>query len=111
MSHKLHPLHIRDLVCEYVKTTGTYPGERGTGRTTALALRFIAQATELAGGCSPKLKIHDHYGGGNGYYMLNVIQGIYDKLFANTMTRLAHITVVGTQQGMSPGTYIWIERK
>ena len=41
---KLHPLHDPQWVAKIVAGTGQYPGKRGTGRTTAMALEAIAQA-------------------------------------------------------------------
>ncbi len=44
---KLHPLHSPKFIFDFMRSTGEYfPAERGTGRTTALALRIIAQAIE-----------------------------------------------------------------
>lgn len=46
MSTVLHPLHSPAWVAEYVANTGQYPGDRATGRTTAQALRAIADAID-----------------------------------------------------------------
>lgn len=57
MGTKLHPLHTPEWVARYVLEKGEYPGERFTGRSTALALRVIAEAIENPG---KKVLIRDH---------------------------------------------------
>ncbi len=43
----MNPLHTAKDISDYVLTTGEYfPTERGTGRTTAIALRTIARCIE-----------------------------------------------------------------
>lgn len=42
----MHPLHTPDWVVQYIKASGEYPGSRATGRSTAQALRLIAQCIE-----------------------------------------------------------------
>lgn len=46
-------------MAQYVLSSGEYPGDRMTGRSTAQALRFIANAID-----NPNVpqKIEDHYG-------------------------------------------------
>jgi hypothetical protein len=47
MCAKIHPLHNVDFIAAVMKDTGRYfPAERGTGRTTVLALQLIAQAIQ-----------------------------------------------------------------
>lgn len=56
---KLHPLHDPQWVAGIVADTGQYPGKRGTGRTTAMALESIAQAIR-----NPEkvVEVRDHSG-------------------------------------------------
>lgn len=56
---KLHPLHDPKWVAEIIASTGQYPGSRGTGRTTALALEAIAQAIRNPG---KVVEVCDHSG-------------------------------------------------
>lgn len=44
MGARLHPLHDARFVSSVVAQTGRYPGARKTGRTTALALEYLARA-------------------------------------------------------------------
>jgi hypothetical protein len=42
---KLNPLHTPELIARHIQYTGEYwPNERCTGRTTAQALRLLAEA-------------------------------------------------------------------
>ncbi|CAI3971344.1 hypothetical protein VAC51_00021 [Variovorax phage VAC_51] len=57
---KLHPMHSADFLSRQVLMTGCYPDtERCTGRTTVLALEFIAKAMS-----NPHVVVHvrDHHG-------------------------------------------------
>ena len=40
----LHPNHTPEFVLLNLQATGRYPGDRCTGRSTALALEYIARA-------------------------------------------------------------------
>lgn len=40
----LHPLHTPTFVAEHVMSTGRLPGMRATGRSTCLALEYVAKA-------------------------------------------------------------------
>lgn len=46
MGPKPHPLHTVEFVASCLVMTGRYPGDRRTGRTTALALQYIAKAIQ-----------------------------------------------------------------
>lgn len=55
---KLHPLHTPELLARHVHCTGEYwPRERCTGRTTALALKLLAEAISKP---HERLIIRDH---------------------------------------------------
>lgn len=59
MSDKLHPLHEPEVLLQRMLNTREYPDRlRGTGRSTAFALKYIAQAIE-----SPYIpvKLRDHH--------------------------------------------------
>lgn len=44
-TRKLHPLHTAEMIAQRVLNTGEYPDpERGTGRTTELALMYLSRA-------------------------------------------------------------------
>lgn len=55
---KLHPLHTPEWVADFIKAHGEYPGDRGTGRTTALALDVLACAIQQPG---KTVKAQDHH--------------------------------------------------
>lgn len=54
----LHPLHTPEFVANYIAYGGGHPQERRTGRSTALALKYIAEAIE-----NPRqpVQIRDHH--------------------------------------------------
>lgn len=57
---RMHPLHNADFIHDYMVNTGEYfPQERGTGRSTAQALGYIAEAVR-----NPfrKIVVVDHRG-------------------------------------------------
>jgi hypothetical protein len=59
-TRRLHPLHSVNMVLDDIRRTGCYFDERrGTGRTTALALQYIAAAISNPF-CS--ILIRDHHG-------------------------------------------------
>ena len=73
-----HPLHTPEFIADVVKATGRYPGDRYTGRSTAIALRLIAEAIE-----SPRkpIPIRDHYGTSLAdRYLRQAMQDMVDKL-------------------------------
>ena len=44
---KLNPLHTPEMIAQVISTTGEYfDPKRGSGRSTALALRYISNAIE-----------------------------------------------------------------
>ena len=57
---KRHPLHSTDFIINTLRMTGEYPGERCTGRTTALAFEYIAKAIRNPG---KELIPQDHHPG------------------------------------------------
>lgn len=56
--YPLHPLHSPQWVAEVVLTSGAYPGERRTGRSTAAALEYVARAIRVPG---LKIALWDHF--------------------------------------------------
>jgi hypothetical protein len=58
MNTKLHPLHTPEYVAQYVLTHGEYPGSRCTGRSTALALEYVAWSIRVPG---LKVVLWDHF--------------------------------------------------
>lgn len=76
--YKLHPLHTVEMVVNHLRQTGKYLGDRHTGRSTAQALRLIANAIE-----NPEklLIIEDHHGTTNADYSLqHTVQKMIDLL-------------------------------
>lgn len=63
MSILLHPLHSPAWVAEYVTQHAQYPGDRCTGRSTAQALRAIADAIDMPH-CQVNLIDHSNVRGG-----------------------------------------------
>lgn len=57
-STKLHPLRTPELVYRHLLDTGCYMGDRCTGRSTSLALGFIAEALRKPG---VTVYIKDHH--------------------------------------------------
>ena len=56
----MHPLHTPEMVCDHVRNTGEYfDPDRCTGRSTVLALNFLAQAIRQP---ERPVKIVDHHG-------------------------------------------------
>ena len=56
---KLNPLHTPEMIAQVISTTGEYfDPKRGSGRSTALALRYISAAIE-----HPRvpIRIEDHH--------------------------------------------------
>ena len=56
---KLNPLHTPEMIAQVISATGEYfDPKRGSGRSTALALRYISAAIE-----HPRvpIRIEDHY--------------------------------------------------
>lgn len=56
---KLNPLHTPEMIARVISTTGEYfDPKRGSGRSTALALRYISDAIEHP---RAPIRIKDHY--------------------------------------------------
>lgn len=56
---KLHPLHSPEMIMDYMLNTGEYwPQERCTGRSTALALEYLAKAIRNPG---VRFHVRDHH--------------------------------------------------
>lgn len=56
---KLNPLHTPEMIAQVISTTGEYfDPKRGSGRSTALALRYISAAIEHP---RAPIRIEDHH--------------------------------------------------
>lgn len=56
---KLNPLHTPEMIAQVISATGEYfDPKRGSGRSTALALRYISDAIEHP---RTPIKIKDHH--------------------------------------------------
>ena len=77
MDHKLHPLHDAGWVAKFIETAGEYPGPRNTGRSTAIALRLIAEAISAP---ETWVNIMDHDSGMPAHKFADTVVGIVRKL-------------------------------
>ena len=77
MGRKLHPLHDADWVAKFIESTGEYPGPRKTGRSTARALRLIAEAISAP---ETGVNITDHESGMPAQKFADTVVGIVRKL-------------------------------
>lgn len=75
----LNPLHDIQFVSNWVQATGRYfPQERRTGRTTVLALQYIAQAMQQP---HEPVYVKDHYVSENANRcLIHTMQDMVDKL-------------------------------
>lgn len=100
MSNKVHPLHDEALVITYIRENGEYPGDRRTGRTTALALKYIAEAI---GKPSVRIYLRDHVDTKQASdHLARKVQDIVREL------RLKHLKVTSTQTHPGLWTYPYL---
>lgn len=76
---KMHPLHSIQRITEHMETTGTYIGERRTGRSTAAALRLMSETIKLP---FKWMVIKDHAGSEAGYPPNAADRGLMQLLYA-----------------------------
>ena len=75
---KRHPLHSMEFITNCLVVTGCYPGQRRTGRSTALALRLISESIKRPG---EWLSIKDHHDSRMAdHHLRQMIQDIVLKL-------------------------------
>lgn len=92
---KLHPLHSPAFVSRHVLCHGEYPGVRCTGRSTAQALRLLAEAIQQPG---VTIKITDHFPTVSAdRELMHTMQGMVDRLGLEHMVFKADNTVTFTR--------------
>ena len=94
MGHKLHPLHDAGWVAKFIENTGYYPGPRNTGRSTAIALRLIAEAISAP---ETWVNIMDHDSGMPADKFADTIVDIVRKL----ELRHLHVAAYGNLGGIA----------
>lgn len=93
---RINPLHSVRVLCDWMQVVGEYPPtERGTGRSTAQALRYIASAIENP---YEVIQVRDHHGSTQSdEHLCQVIHSMVCGL------GLKHFYISGKQRTMSFG--------
>lgn len=100
--NKLHPLHTPELLFNHMVHDGTYfPEERRTGRTTVVALRYLATAMD-----NPHkwITLRDHHGTADAdIHLRKLVEGMCDVLgLKHVVFRAPNYIAFGTPDGNPP---------